>query len=170
MLPCCAQPAISVLFMKSSGKFGPQTYNASSGACSPACLIISRHALPQSRQAFAHFFMCSSVGNSSHALAQLSHTVAHASQMVFAIGPLRATDLAATPQISPQSAQAAAEVEEEEEEPQPYVEGQPTIFEPNPPPAKPKRAPAARRRPPNKPAGAGGGTGRRPRGRKKPGN
>jgi hypothetical protein len=66
--------------------------------------------------------------------------------------------------------QAAAEIEEEEEEPQPYVEGQPTIFEPNPPPAKPKRAPAARRRAPNKPAGAGGAGGRRPRGRKKPGN
>ena len=31
---------------------------------------------------------------------------------------------------------AAAEEEEEEDEPQPYVEGQPTIFEPNPPPAK----------------------------------
>ena len=41
------------------------------------------------------------------------------------------------PQPEPQ---AAAEVEEEEDEPQPYVEGQPTIFEPNPPPAKPKRA------------------------------
>jgi uncharacterized protein (TIGR00288 family) len=66
--------------------------------------------------------------------------------------------------------QAATEVEEEEEEPQPYVEGQPTIFEPNPPPAKPKRAPAARRRTPsNKPTG-GGGAGRRPRGRKKPGS
>ncbi|MCU1339947.1 MAG: hypothetical protein JWO19_5528 [Bryobacterales bacterium] len=64
--------------------------------------------------------------------------------------------------------QAAPEVEEEEE-PQPYVEGQPTIFEPNPPPAKPKRAPAARRRTPNKPTGTGG-AGRRPRGRKKPGN
>ncbi len=65
--------------------------------------------------------------------------------------------------------QAAAEPEEEEEEPQPYVEGQPTIFEPNPPPAKPKRAPAVRRRAPNKPTGAGG-AGRRPRGRKKPGS
>src|SRR5579863_1209276 len=65
--------------------------------------------------------------------------------------------------------QAAAEIEEEIEEPQPYVEGQPTIFEPNPPPAKPKRAPSVRRRTP-KPAGSGGGgAGRRPRGRKKPG-
>jgi hypothetical protein len=64
--------------------------------------------------------------------------------------------------------QAAAEVEEEEEEPQPYVEGQPTIFEPNPPPAKPKRAPSVRRRPSTKPTGTGGGAGRRPRGRKKP--
>ena len=61
----------------------------------------------------------------------------------------------------------AAEVEEEEEyEPQPYVEGQPTIFEPNPPPAKPKRAPARKRV--TKPAGgAGGPANRRPR-RKKP--
>ena len=67
--------------------------------------------------------------------------------------------------------EAAAEIEEEIEEPQPYVEGQPTIFEPNPPPAKPKRAPSVRRRAPSsKPPGAGGGAGRRPRGRKKPGN
>ena len=36
-------------------------------------------------------------------------------------------------------------------EPQPYVEGQPTIFEPNPPPAKPKSAPARKRS--TKPAG-----------------
>src|SRR5579863_3792240 len=59
-----------------------------------------------------------------------------------------------------------AEVEEEEEyEPQPYVEGQPTIFEPNPPPPKPKRAPARKRT--TKPPPAGGGGARRPR-RKKP--
>jgi uncharacterized protein (TIGR00288 family) len=51
----------------------------------------------------------------------------------------------------------------EEDEPQPYVEGQPTIFEPNPPPAKPKRAPVRKRAP--KPAG--GSATRRPR-RKKP--
>ena len=55
---------------------------------------------------------------------------------------------------------------EEEDEPQPYVEGQPTIFEPNPPPAKPKRAPA-RKRAPAKHAGAGAGPRRRPRPRKK---
>src|SRR5689334_15693149 len=36
-------------------------------------------------------------------------------------------------------------VEEEEDEPQPIVEGQPTIFEPNPPPPKPKKAPARKR-------------------------
>lgn len=49
--------------------------------------------------------------------------------------------------------------EEEEDEPQPIVEGQPTIFEPNPPPPKPKKAPARKR--------ASGGTGvRRPRKRK----
>ncbi|MBX9601553.1 MAG: NYN domain-containing protein [Bryobacteraceae bacterium] len=33
----------------------------------------------------------------------------------------------------------------EEDEPQPYVEGQPTIFEPNPPPPKPRKAPARKR-------------------------
>ncbi len=44
---------------------------------------------------------------------------------------------------------------EEEDEPQPYVEGQPTIFEPNPPPVKAKRAPARKRAP--KPSGGGGG-------------
>jgi hypothetical protein len=58
--------------------------------------------------------------------------------------------------------QAAPEVEEEEYEPQPYVEGQPTIFEPNPPPPKAKKAPA-RKRPP-KPQG--GGAQRRPRRKK----
>jgi hypothetical protein len=57
---------------------------------------------------------------------------------------------------------------EEEDEPQPYVEGQPTIFEPNPPPAKPKRAPVRKRTP--RAAGAAGGSGggqRRPPRRKK---
>ena len=49
--------------------------------------------------------------------------------------------------------------EEEEDEPQPIVEGQPTIFEPNPPPPKPKKAPARKRAP------AGTGV-RRPRKRK----
>jgi uncharacterized protein (TIGR00288 family) len=61
--------------------------------------------------------------------------------------------------------EAAPEVEEEDE-PQPYVEGQPTIFEPNPPPAKAKRAPA-RKRPPAKGPGGGSGTRRPPRPRKK---
>ena len=37
-------------------------------------------------------------------------------------------------------------MEEEEDEPQPIVEGQPTIFEPNPPPPKPKKV-ATRKRP-----------------------
>ena len=50
-------------------------------------------------------------------------------------------------------------VEEEEDEPQPIVEGQPTIFEPNPPPPKPKKAPARKR------TSAGSGV-RRPRKRK----
>ncbi len=52
-------------------------------------------------------------------------------------------------------------LEEEEDEPQPIVEGQPTIFEPNPPPPKPKKAPARKRAP----AGTGG-TRRPPRKRK----
>jgi uncharacterized protein (TIGR00288 family) len=56
-----------------------------------------------------------------------------------------------------------AQEEIEEDEPQPYVEGQPTIFEPNPPPAKPKKTPS-RKRPP-KPQG-GGGAQRRPRRKK----
>jgi uncharacterized protein (TIGR00288 family) len=66
------------------------------------------------------------------------------------------------PEVVPQ-------VEEEEyDEPQPYVEGQPTIFEPNPPPAKPKRAPSLRKRSP-KPQG-GGGQRRPPRRKKTDGN
>jgi len=65
------------------------------------------------------------------------------------------------PQPEPE---AVAEEIEEEYEPQPYVEGQPTIFEPNPPPAKTKRAPARKRIP--KTGGAGGGQ-RRPLRRKK---
>jgi uncharacterized protein (TIGR00288 family) len=61
----------------------------------------------------------------------------------------------ALPEPGPQ-----AVVEEEEDEPQPIVEGQPTIFEPNPPPPKPKKT-APRKRPP-----AGAVAGRRPRKRK----
>jgi uncharacterized protein (TIGR00288 family) len=52
--------------------------------------------------------------------------------------------------------------EEEEDEPQPIVEGQPTIFEPNPPPPKAKKVAAPRKR-----AAAGNAsTVRRPRKRK----
>jgi uncharacterized protein (TIGR00288 family) len=51
-------------------------------------------------------------------------------------------------------------LEEEEDEPQPIVEGQPTIFEPNPPPPKPKKAA------PRKRAAAGSSAVRRPRKRK----
>ncbi len=73
------------------------------------------------------------------------------------------------PPAEPVQPQVEAPVEEvEEDEPQPYVEGQPTIFEPNPPPAKPKRAPA-RKRPPKGPGGGGGGP-RRPRRKKSDGN
>jgi uncharacterized protein (TIGR00288 family) len=62
----------------------------------------------------------------------------------------------ALPPVAPEST-----FEEEEYEPQPIVEGQPTIFEPNPPPPKPKKV-ATRKR-------ASSGTGRppsRPRKRK----
>jgi uncharacterized protein (TIGR00288 family) len=52
-------------------------------------------------------------------------------------------------------------LDEEEYEPQPIVEGQPTIFEPNPPPPKPKKAPARKRV-----SSGGGGTRRPPRKRK----
>ena len=52
-------------------------------------------------------------------------------------------------------------IEEEDNEPQPIVEGQPTIFEPNPPPPKPKKTASPRKR-----AAAGTGVVRRPRKRK----
>ena len=63
----------------------------------------------------------------------------------------------------PEPEAAAPQEEVEEDEPQPYVEGQPTIFEPNPPPAKAKRAPT-KKRPPKGPGG--GGAARRPRRKK----
>lgn len=49
------------------------------------------------------------------------------------------------PPAEPPQPEPEAAPEVEEYEPQPYVEGQPTIFEPNPPPAKPKRTPARKR-------------------------
>ncbi len=61
----------------------------------------------------------------------------------------------ALPEVAPEA------VVEEEDEPQPIVEGQPTIFEPNPPPPKPKKT-APRKRP----GGPGAGANRRPRKRK----
>jgi uncharacterized protein (TIGR00288 family) len=60
----------------------------------------------------------------------------------------------------------AAEEEVEEDEPQPYVEGQPTIFEPNPPPPKPKKTVTRKRTSGPKPQGAS--STRRPPRRKKP--
>jgi uncharacterized protein (TIGR00288 family) len=71
------------------------------------------------------------------------------------------------PPAEPPQPQQEAAPEVEEYEPQPYVEGQPTIFEPNPPPAKTKRAPARKRA--SKPPGSGGGL-RRPRRKKSDGN
>lgn len=50
--------------------------------------------------------------------------------------------------------------DEEENEPQPIVEGQPTIFEPNPPPPKPKKVPTRKR------VATGAPSTRRPRKRK----
>jgi uncharacterized protein (TIGR00288 family) len=68
------------------------------------------------------------------------------------------------PPAEPPAPEPTPEAEmEEEDEPQPYVEGQPTIFEPNPPPAKPKKAPARKRPAKN----AGGGSTRRPPTRRK---
>lgn len=64
------------------------------------------------------------------------------------------------PPALPEPGPQAAVEEEEEDEPQPIVEGQPTIFEPNPPPPKPKKV-APRKRSP-----AGAAAGRRPRKRK----
>jgi uncharacterized protein (TIGR00288 family) len=52
---------------------------------------------------------------------------------------------------------SAEVVVEEEDEPQPIVEGQPTIFEPNPPPPKPKKTVARKR------AASGSSAARRPR-------
>jgi uncharacterized protein (TIGR00288 family) len=64
----------------------------------------------------------------------------------------------------------AADIEEEEYEPQPYVEGQPTIFEPNPPPPKTKKAPARKRAPKAAGHAAGGAAQRRSRRKKPAGN
>jgi uncharacterized protein (TIGR00288 family) len=70
------------------------------------------------------------------------------------------------PAPPPQPEPTPVEVEEEDEGPQPIVEGQPTIFEPNPPPAKPVKA--TRKRAPRKTASTSGtgGTTRRPRRKK----
>ena len=65
------------------------------------------------------------------------------------------------PAEPPAPASPPASEEVEEYEPQPYVEGQPTIFEPNPPPPKPKKAPSRKRAPK-----AQGGAQRRPRRKK----
>jgi uncharacterized protein (TIGR00288 family) len=74
------------------------------------------------------------------------------------------------PPAEPPAPEPPPQEEVEEDEPQPYVEGQPTIFEPNPPPAKPKKAPARKRvvRSSTKPQGGGGGGRRPPSRRKKP--
>jgi uncharacterized protein (TIGR00288 family) len=65
------------------------------------------------------------------------------------------------PPALPERAPEPTVEEEEEDEPQPIVEGQPTIFEPNPPPPKPKKTASPRKR-----AASGSSTTRRPRKRK----
>jgi uncharacterized protein (TIGR00288 family) len=73
------------------------------------------------------------------------------------------------PTAEPPAPEAAPEAEiEEEYEPQPYVEGQPTIFEPNPPPPKPKKTPARKRA--ARPVGPGGAPRRPARRKRTPGN
>jgi uncharacterized protein (TIGR00288 family) len=70
------------------------------------------------------------------------------------------------PPAPPEEPSAPAPAVEEEEGPQPFVAGQPTIFEPNPPPPPPpKPARAPRKRTTKKSAGEGGAT-RRPRRKK----
>ena len=64
------------------------------------------------------------------------------------------------PPALPEAPPPPATEEEEEDEPQPIVEGQPTIFEPNPPPPKPKKAA------PRKRTGGASSAVRRPRKRK----
>jgi uncharacterized protein (TIGR00288 family) len=71
------------------------------------------------------------------------------------------------PAEPPAPAPEAVEEEVEVYEPQPYVEGQPTIFEPNPPPPKVKKAPARKRVPRSGGAKSAGGSNRRPTRRKK---
>jgi uncharacterized protein (TIGR00288 family) len=65
------------------------------------------------------------------------------------------------PPALPEPVQERVLEEEEEDEPQPIVEGQPTIFEPNPPPPKPKKTVTRKRT-----AASAGSTTRRPRKRK----
>jgi hypothetical protein len=70
--------------------------------------------------------------------------------------------------VAPEPVAVEGEIEEEDE-PQPYVEGQPTIFEPNPPPPKAKKAPA-RKRPAKNAGNTAGGAQRRSRRKKPAGN
>jgi hypothetical protein len=74
------------------------------------------------------------------------------------------------PQAEPPAPEpvAAAEEEEEVDEPQPYVEGQPTIFEPNPPPPKVKKAPARKRATKSAAGNSAAGAAQRRSRRKKP--
>ena len=75
------------------------------------------------------------------------------------------------PPAAPPVVEEPIEEEEEDDGPQPFVEGQPTIFEPNPPPAKAARKAPSRKRAPVKHHGGGdkppGGTRRPPPRRKK---
>ena len=74
------------------------------------------------------------------------------------------------PPAAPPVVEAPADEEEEDDGPQPFVEGQPTIFEPNPPPAKAAKKAPSRKRAPSKHSGGdkpSGGATRRPVRRKK---
>ncbi len=70
------------------------------------------------------------------------------------------------PAPPPQPEPPPAEVEEEENEPQPFVAGQPTIFEPNPPQPPPPPVKKAPRKRTTKKAAGEGTTTRRPRRKK----
>ena len=74
------------------------------------------------------------------------------------------------PPAAPPVVEQTVEEEEEDDGPQPFVEGQPTIFEPNPPPAKAAKKAPSRKRAPSKHSGGdkpSGGSRRPPVRRKK---
>ena len=82
------QRGILSTFLRSDGSLRSDRRNPYLAADSlPIISTISRHALAHSRHALAQRFMCSSSGNFSHSVPQLSHALAHASHTRTAIGP-----------------------------------------------------------------------------------